>query len=131
MNLGRLRARKPREWVVLLLLPALALRLLVPDGFMPAAGDGVTVTMQMCHGDARSAAVIRLAGHGEEPGEPSAMHDSPCVFAASAAVAPPSVALVPVVATAPPESAPVVVAAHPAARRPHCPQSPRAPPHNV
>lgn len=128
MNIGRWRARKPREWASLLLLPALAMRLLVPEGFMPVASDGVAVTMQMCHGDAQSAAVIRLAGHGDAPGTPAARHDSPCVFAATATVAPFSISLVPIVAAAPRVAVPAVGAAVPAARLPHRPQSARAPP---
>lgn len=131
MNLERLRANKPREWVVLLLLPALAWRLLVPDGFMPAAGDGFALTMQMCHGDAQSSIVIRLAGNGEAPGDHSAPHDSLCTFAASATVAPPAVAAGPVAAVLPAEfwlpSRSVTAAIRPL----HHPHSPRAPPVNV
>ena len=131
MNLGRLRARRPREWVILLLLPALAWRLLVPAGFMPAAGDGGTLTMQMCHGDAQSSIVIRLAGRGETPGDRTAPHDSPCAFAASAAAAPPVVALVPFAAVVPAGYAPPPRPAAPATRLLHHPHSPRAPPVNV
>ena len=47
MNLGRFRARVTREWVILLLLPALAFRLLVPEGFMPAFGDGAELTPEV------------------------------------------------------------------------------------
>ena len=93
MSLRRLRARKTREWVCLLLLPALAFRLLVPAGFMPTAGEGFSVTMQMCHGDAKSSVVVRLTGSGEAPAGQHASHDAPCVFAASATVAPPSLAV--------------------------------------
>ena len=131
MNLGRLRARRPREWVILLLLPALAWRLMVPAGFMPAAGDGGTLTMQMCHGDAQSSIVIRLAGQGETPGEHSAPHDSPCAFAASATVAPPAIAAGPVAAVLPTGFALPSRPAAPATRTPHHPHSPRAPPVNV
>ena len=35
-----------RQWVILLLLPALAFRLLVPEGFMPAFGDGTELAAQ-------------------------------------------------------------------------------------
>jgi hypothetical protein len=131
MNLGRLRARKAREWVVLLLLPALAWRLLVPAGFMPAAGDSGTLTMQMCHGDAQSSMVIRLAGQGETPGDRSAPHDSPCAFAATATVAPPAIPAGPVAAVLPTGFAlpPRPVTA--AVRTLHHPHSPRAPPVNV
>lgn len=86
-----MRRHRRREWIALLLLPALAFRLLVPAGFMPDVGaDGSLLTMQMCHGDARSAAVVRLAGNGEPaPDDRSANHDAPCVFAATTGVAPP------------------------------------------
>jgi hypothetical protein len=131
MNLGRLRARKAREWVVLLLLPALAWRLLVPAGFMPAAGDGGTLTMQMCHGDAQSSIVIRLAGRGETPGDRAAPHDSPCAFAASAAVAPPSFAPAALDSVEPVDSASPPRPATPVGRALHHPHSPRAPPVNV
>ena len=131
MNLGRLRARDAREWVVLLLLPALAWRLLVPAGFMPAAGDGVALTMQMCHGDAQSSIVIRLAGKGETPDHHGARHDSPCAFAASAALAPPAVAAVPLAAVVPAEFRQPSRPAAPAIRALRHPHSPRAPPVTV
>ena len=131
MTLGRLRARQSREWVILLLLPALAWRLLVPAGFMPAAGDGVALTMQMCHGDAQSSLVIRLAGKGEGAGDHDAPHDAPCAFAASATVAPPASAAAPVDAVPPIglalPSRPVTAAI----RTLHHPHSPRAPPVTV
>jgi hypothetical protein len=128
MNLRRLRKRTTREWVYLLLLPALAFRLLVPAGFMPTAGDGLAVTMQMCHGDAKSSVVIRLTGADEAPAGQHARHDAPCVFAASAAVAPPAVAVVQLPTAAGPDSIAVARAQAPAARTLHHPQSPRAPP---
>ena len=131
MNAGWLRGRGCRGWVARLLFPALALRLLVPAGFMPSASDGVGLTMQMCHGDAQSSVVIRL-NHGENPpGHRGAPHDAPCVFAASAATAPPPMAVVPLEAAAlqepvspPRESGPVL-------RNPHRLQAPRAPPSMV
>jgi hypothetical protein len=128
MNLRRLRARATREWVYLLLLPALAFRLLVPAGFMPTVGDDLAVTMQMCHGDAKSSAVIRLTGADEAPAGQHARHDAPCVFAASAAVAPPAFAVVPLPPEAGPDSIAVAREQAPVARPLHHPQSPRAPP---
>jgi hypothetical protein len=131
VNLDRLRATKAREWVVLLLLPALAWRLLVPAGFMPVAGDGLSLTMQMCHGDAQSSIVIRLAGKGEKPGDHTAPHDAPCAFAASATVAPPASVAAPIDAILPTgitlPSRPVAAAIR-TLRHPH---SPRAPPVTV
>jgi hypothetical protein len=131
MNLRRLRARSTRDWVCLLLLPALAFRLLVPAGFMPTAGDGFSVTMQMCHGDAKSSVVVRLTGTGEAPAGQQASHDAPCVFAASATVAPPSLAVVPLASATAPQSDPVPQQRIPALRPLHQPQSPRAPPTHV
>jgi len=131
MNAGWLRGRTCRGWVVRLLFPALALRLLVPAGFMPSAGDGVGLTMQMCHGDAQSSVVIRLSHGDRTPGGHRAPHDAPCVFAATAATAPPPMAVVPLEAAAlqepvspPRESGPVL-------RNPHRLQAPRAPPSMV
>jgi hypothetical protein len=129
MNLGRLRARTLRERVILLLLPVLAFRLLFPAGFMPRFGDDLELSMQMCHGDAQSAAVMRLLD--EEPSAPDSERDShsaPCVFAALGAFAapePPSAGIA-IVAHDPIEPAPLERA--PALRLPHRPQSPRAPP---
>ncbi len=128
MNLGRLRARTLRERVILL-LPVLAFRLLFPAGFMPRFGDDLELSMQMCHGDAQSAAVMRLLD--EEPSAPDSERDShsaPCVFAALGAFAapePPSAGIA-IVAHDPIEPAPLERA--PALRLPHRPQSPRAPP---
>jgi len=131
MNLGRLRSRTHREWVVLLLLPAVAFRLLVPAGFMPAFGDDAAVTMQMCHGDPLSAAAVRLIGTGEAPDGPGARHDAPCIFAATAATAPPTLALHASSSPSSPVLAPATVQPSPVLRCPHRPQSPRAPPSTV
>jgi len=132
MYLGRLRARKLREQVILLLLPLLAFRVLVPEGFMPRFGAGHTVSMQMCHGDAQSAAAMRLLH--DQPAAPapgnhdSARHDAPCVFAASAGAAP-----APLLPTLPdaaptPEAMPLPALVIPAPRVTHRTQSARAPP---
>lgn len=128
MKLGRFRARVTREWVILLLLPALAFRLLVPEGFMPAFGDGAELTMQMCHGDGKSSLVIRLTGRGgDAPSEP-AKHDAPCVFAASGPVAPPAVAILSPHLAVQLEPFASVRPASVNRPTPHRPQSPRAPP---
>ena len=125
-----MRQRRRREWIALLLLPALAFRLLVPAGFMPDFGaDGSTLTVQMCHGDARSAAVLRLAtGQPQAPSTPDTSHDAPCAFAATAGAAPPPVLSLHVSVRALPQAASVqrVVAFVPST--PHRPQSARAPP---
>ena len=132
MNAGWLRGRTCRGWVARLLFPALALRLLVPAGFMPSAGDGVGLTMQMCHGDAQSAAAMRLLR--DQPAFPApddrdaASHDAPCVFAASAGAAP--VPLLPALpdAAATPDALPLPALVTPIPRVTHRIQSARAPP---
>lgn len=122
--------RRVRGWVALLLAPALALRLLIPEGFMAGGADG-TLTMQMCHGDARSAVVIRLTQGEQPPAQHGGDHESPCVFAATAATAPPPLTAI-VLAGAPipraPDSARI---AAPLLRSTHRTQSPRAPPSMV
>lgn len=130
MAIGGMRRRRRREWITLLLLPALAFRLLLPAGFMPGFGaDGSTLTVQMCHGDARSAAVLRLTGgQPGQPAAPDAGHDAPCVFAATAGAAPPpALSLDASVRTLPPAAAPQRIVAF-VPSTPHRPQSARAPP---
>ena len=50
MHIRCIQNRSTRLLVGLLLVPALALRVLVPPGFMPGTGAGDAPTMQMCHG---------------------------------------------------------------------------------
>jgi len=78
------RRRTVRQLTWLLLVPALALRALVPPGFMPGTSDGHHLTMQMCHG---AGPLPTPAGH-DGGGSPQ-HHDSPCVFAAAGTCAPP------------------------------------------
>lgn len=128
MRLGRFRARAIREWVSLLLLPALAFRLLVPAGFMPSFGDGVHVTMQMCHGDALSSVVVRLTGDPVPSGRDGKVHEAPCLFAATATTpVAPAIALPAPVFGAPDAPPPPRVGAA-LLPQTHRPQSPRAPP---
>jgi hypothetical protein len=130
MKLGRLRAHVTRQWVILLLLPALAFRLLVPEGFMPAFGDGTELTMQMCHGDGKSSVIVRLTQDGgEAPDDPQAAHSAPCVFAAAATIAPPAAdfAVQEFIARLEYLQTPLPCTAAPV-RPHHRPQSPRAPP---
>lgn len=84
MNVASMRRRDVRQLVWLLLVPALAVRVLVPQGFMPGTTAGHGFTMQMCHG---AGPLPTPAGH--DPGQPQPRHDSPCVFAAAGMVAPP------------------------------------------
>jgi hypothetical protein len=81
--------------VGLLLLPALAARMLVPPGFMPGTGADGAPTMQMCHG----AGPLPTAVQPPTPGNDDAPrdrvhHEAPCVFAAAGSAAPPPVAAV-------------------------------------
>ena len=132
MNLGRLRASTLRERVILLLLPALAFRLLFPAGFMPRFGDDLELSMQMCHGDAGSSAIIHaLETPPALPDDGRGRHEAPCVFAALGALAtvePPTAALA---LTAHTEIVRQPVAPAPALRVTHRSQAPRAPPLTV
>ena len=109
-------------------LPALAFRLLIPAGFMPGVGEGLTITMQMCHGDGRSAELIRILGQEPPPADRGAAHDAPCMFAATGAAAP-----LPVPADVLAHFAPVALPGVPRVApapllAPRRTQSPRAPP---
>lgn len=132
MHLGHLRTRRLRERVILLLLPVLAFRLLFPAGFMPRFGDDHQLTMQMCHGDAQSAAVIRMLGQERPaPSDSGQRHESPCVFAAVGAFVTPEPPGATLGAVTHPLPTPHPAAESPQLRLPHRPQSPRAPPLHV
>ncbi|HET7755695.1 MAG TPA: DUF2946 family protein [Steroidobacteraceae bacterium] len=133
-----LRSRRRRlAWA---LLPVLALRALIPFGFMPGASDGV-LGIEFCPGEGKLPPGISGAApdaghlahhHGHhgtgDPGLPSGAHHAPCLFALSAspafapAVAAP--AIVPAAAT-PLAEAPASRLFLPAIIRA---QSPRGPP---
>lgn len=127
MSGGWLHRRRVRGWVALLLAPALALRLFVPAGFMAGSADGA-LSMQMCHGDARSAAVIRMTQGEQAPAQHGSDHESPCVFAATAATAPPPLAAVPLEDALVPGAPVATGIAAPVLRSTHRTQSARAPP---
>jgi hypothetical protein len=95
MRVPWLRRRKTCLLVGLLLLPALAARLLVPPGFMPGTGADGAPTMQMCHGAGPLPTAVQPAtsNGGHTPGD-RAHHEAPCVFAAAGSAAPPPVAAV-------------------------------------
>lgn len=78
--------------VGLFLLPALVLRVLVPPGFMPGTGADDAPTMQMCHGAGPLPAATQPVPGSDDPAPRprSPHHESPCVFAAAGAVAPPT-----------------------------------------
>jgi hypothetical protein len=112
-----------------LLLPALAVRLLVPPGFMPGTGADNAPTIQMCHGAGPlpvSSSAPR-SDHDDAPGKPF-HHDAPCVFAAAGIAAPPPVVLPVVDRLVASETLAPAVHQAPAPRTRHRAQSPRAPP---
>jgi hypothetical protein len=90
-----LQRRKTRLLVGLLLLPALAARLMVPQGFMPGTGADDAPTMQMCHGAGPMPAATHPMPSGDDPAPDKGQHhEAPCVFAAAGTTAPPPVAAV-------------------------------------
>jgi hypothetical protein len=92
---------------MLLLLPALAGRMLVPPGFMPGTGADDAPTMQMCHGAGPlpQGTQSPAGGEGQGSGDP-ARHESPCVFAAAGTAAPPPIALPTLESAASPDAIP-------------------------
>lgn len=85
-----LRDRKTRLLVGLLLVPALALRVLVPQGFMPGTGAGNAPTMQMCHGAGPLPTATHPVPGSDDPAPGQGRHhEAPCVFAAAGSSAPP------------------------------------------
>lgn len=105
------------RWLVGVVLTAMALRAVVPVGFMPVAAAG-GVAIDFCPGDGARRPGMRMTqphAHAEPyhthhsggaPGAPGAPHVVPCVFAAGATVAgAPSISTVELnaaAATAPP-----------------------------
>ena len=87
-----LHRRKTRLLTGLLLLPALAVRLMVPQGFMPGTGAGDAPTMQMCHGAGPMPAATHPVPSRDSPSPGQGEHhQAPCVFAAAGTTAPPPV----------------------------------------
>ena len=79
---GAMRVR-----MAVLLALALALRLLAPEGWMPAAGGG----LMLCPG---ASAPMAMAGHHRDGREqPAHVADHPCAFAQAGTAAPPPVPL--------------------------------------
>jgi hypothetical protein len=132
MSLGRLRTRKLRGWVILPLLPVLALRLLVPEGFMPRFGEHLELSVQMCHGDGKSSAAMRmLQDDAPAPAGDDGQQHSACTFAATAAATPPDPTVAVLGAVTGSATEPLPRLAAPALPLQHRPQSPRAPPNPV
>src|SRR5882672_10960622 len=67
------RSIRVRNYVLPLLLGALALRFLIPAGFMPEAGDGATVSVAMCSTGNKNELI-------EIPGEPAKPHCDHCLL---------------------------------------------------
>ena len=87
-----LQTRNTRLLVGLLLLPALAARLMVPQGFMPGTGADDAPTMQMCHGTGPLPAATHPLPAGDDPAPTQGEHhEAPCVFAVAGTTAPPPV----------------------------------------
>lgn len=91
MHLGSFGRRSSRVLVGLFVLPALALRVLVPQGFMPGTGADDAPTMQMCHGAGPLPAPTQHVPGGGHPAPGQGQHhQAPCVFATAGAAAPPT-----------------------------------------
>jgi len=129
MNVRWTQSRRTHLWVALLLLPALASRMLVPPGFMPGTDANHAPTMQMCHG----AGPLPQGAHspakddGQRPGSP-AHHESPCVFAAAGTAAPPPATLTILGGAATPDAIPSPPEPAVVFRTQHRANPPRAPP---
>jgi hypothetical protein len=129
MRPGWLHRRKNRLLVVLLLLPALAARIMVPPGFMPGNGEGNSPTMQMCHGAGPLPTPLQPRLLGDDPApEPRKHHEPPCVFAAVGSSAPPPIASLDLGALQAPDSLPLAPERAVVRRAFHRAQSARAPP---
>lgn len=93
VRLRCIRDRSTRLLVGLLLVPALALRMLVPPGFMPGTSAHDAPTMQMCHGAGPVPAATQPVPGEVPPAQGKGQHhESPCVFAAAGFAAPPPIA---------------------------------------
>ncbi len=66
----QLRSIRFRSYVLPVLLGALALRFLIPAGFMPGAGDSTMLSVSMCSTEAQS----ELLEIPSEPAEPHCDH---------------------------------------------------------
>jgi hypothetical protein len=82
---------RTRLIVGLLLVPALGLRVLVPQGFMPGTGADHSPIIQMCHGAGPLPAPANPLPTDPAP-ERGKHHESPCAFAAAGSTAPPPAA---------------------------------------
>jgi hypothetical protein len=118
----------------MLVLPGFLVRVAVPPGFMPAVGQGASLTMAMCSGHVTPSVVVQLdegTALNDHTQQSPSHREAPCVFAATAGGASPSsiVTLVAVPATRVDVVLPMVAA--PAARPAIRAHAPRAPPAHV
>lgn len=129
MNARWTQSRRTHLWVTLLLLPALACRMLVPPGFMPGTGADHAPTMQMCHGAGPLPQGVQspAGGDGQTPGNPT-HHEAPCVFAAAGTAAPPPITLPTLDGPATPDAVPSQPETAVFQRPQHRANAPRAPP---
>lgn len=122
-------SRRHRVLAVLLLLPALALRAVIPAGFMPGSHSGLGIAMQLCTSQGMQTVIVNPDGSIEK-GAPSTHHDAPCSYAMSGGAAPlPELAhaeSVPVAPTASFEFAPTPAVSLPPIVRAHSPRGPPA-----
>ena len=83
--------------LIILLLPALLCRAMIPAGFMPRTADHFSVTLKICPG--------HLGHHaGDSAPRPNApAQDHPCIYSAGPASAPPAVLLAVVAPIAAPD----------------------------
>lgn len=93
VTFASLRRRRSRLWIAAWLLPLLALRALIPAGFMPAAGGPTWVTMQVCTTAGLQDRRVQLDLAAPESADPSTHPTSdpshaPCQFMLTAGGAP-------------------------------------------
>lgn len=78
--------RQMRQMVLALLLPALMFRAAIPAGYMPSADTSGRVSLVMC--SAVDVTASSTSGGTDRHNPDNARGNSPCHFAASAALAP-------------------------------------------
>lgn len=129
MHIRWTQRRKVRLLVWLLLLPALACRIVVPPGFMPGTSTGHGFSVQMCHGAGPMPMGTSHDGATRSPAPGvGTHHESPCVFAAVGSAAPPPVVLAVATGIALPVAQPLVQEAVVVHRTTYGAHQARAPP---
>jgi hypothetical protein len=84
-------SRRRRTFAAWLLLPVLALRAVIPVGFMPGSHAGLGIAMQLCTSQGIQTVIVNPDGSIEK-GAPSSHHDAPCAYAVVGTAAPPPAA---------------------------------------